>query len=110
MNCGDWRGYAAGCRCVACRSAMAAYKAAHRAQPSGTVDAAPVLAHLTTLHSSGLGTRQIGKLAGVSARHVCRLVAGAVTRLRPDTAARLLAVRPILAHGAIVPGTRTHRF
>jgi hypothetical protein len=102
--------YSLGCRCVACRAAHAAYGLACRRCPVGSVDAAPVRAHLEQLRAGGLGVRQLGKLGGVSARHVGRILLGQVEQLRPATAAALLGVRPVLARGALVPGTRTHRF
>jgi hypothetical protein len=92
---------------VQCRAANSAY--AHRS-PVGTVDAAPARAYLVQLAQIGLGSAQVAALAHVSRLTVRRVRRGTLTRLRPSTAAALLAVRPVLAAGAIVPGTRTHRF
>jgi hypothetical protein len=95
---------------VPCRAALAQYKRDRRLHPTGTVDASSARAHLAQLQARGIGARQLGKLAGISSRHVARVLAGRVARLRPATAARLLSVRPVLARGASVAGTRTHRF
>ena len=106
---GTRRSYAAGCRCVLCRAANAAYVAGHRTA-TGSVDAAAVRAHLAQLAACGVGYRQVAAQTGVAASVVSAVRAGRVPRLQPATATRLLQARAILAHGALVPGTRTWRF
>jgi hypothetical protein len=109
MPHGSRRSYVLGCRCVVCRSANAAYAAQQRAAPVGHADVARVLAHVAALRSLGLGYRHIARLAGVAASVVKLL--GPDAKLRPATAAKLLAVvQPSLAHGCVVPGTKTWRF
>jgi len=105
---GTRRAYRSGCRCLRCRDANAQATRNHRAAPLGTVDASPARLHLAQLQAAGLGYRQIARLAGCASVTVRRVLAGC-PQLRPATAARLLSVRPILAHGATVPGTKTHR-
>lgn len=101
--------YAAGCHCTPCRAANAAYVAAHRA-PAGLVDAGPARAHLAALAALGLGYRQSAQLAGVAPSTTRAVLAGTLPTIRPTTAARLLTVRPVLAPGALVAGTKTWRY
>lgn len=108
MTHGQRRAYSAGCRCVGCRAANAAYSAAHRV-PIGTIDAAPVRVHLSQLQRLGVGYRTIARQTGVSASVVSSVLSGAAAQLRPSTAARLLLARPSVARGAFVPATRTWR-
>jgi len=110
LDHGSRRTYAHGCRCTLCRAANAAYVAAQRQTPTGLTDAGPARAHLAALQRAGLGTRQLAALAPASRATIAAVLAGTVTTVRPDTAARLLAVRPVLALGAHVAGTKTHRF
>jgi hypothetical protein len=110
MTHGTRRAYVAGCRCTKCRAGNAAAVAAYRRQPAPLVPAAPVVSHLQQLHALGLGARQIARLASLGAQVITRLLTGRQTRLRAETAAKLAAVRPTLAHGATVPGTKTWRF
>jgi hypothetical protein len=110
MTHGSRPSYVAGCRCTPCRAGNAATVAAYRQQPAPLLDAGPILAHLHQLHALGLGARQIARLAGLGAQVIRRLTTGQQTRLRAATAAALLGVRPTLARGARVPGTRTWRF
>lgn len=93
-----------GCRCGAC---TAANRAQHRrrsrmiayGQWQPYVDAEPARQHVQALRAAGLGRRRIAQLAGVPASAVAGLLYGQpgrppARRLRPGTAARLLAVQP----------------
>jgi hypothetical protein len=92
------------CKCLACRKADADYqRLRYRKQGYGTwqplVDADPVRAHLAMLREHGVSYIQTAKLAGLYAPTVGRLiytVAGRppVKRVRPETAAAILSVRP----------------
>lgn len=113
-----------GCRCRRCKKAnrreenhrtrMQAYG---RWEPY--VDAGPVRGHVRALQEFGLGWKRIAALAGVSASVVSKLLYGVPERgmgpskrVRPETAARLLAVRPDpsrLAGHAYVDATGTRR-
>lgn len=104
------------CRCVSCRAANSAYDAARsRRRAAGEratdlVDAAPVRRHVFELADLGMGWRQVGRVAGVSRGIMERLIGhcGPPTeRLRPDVAARILAVQLELAGGALVDGAAT---
>ncbi|WP_067812295.1 helix-turn-helix domain-containing protein [Actinomadura kijaniata] len=112
------------CRCPACTAANRRYVnrrtrliAYGRWQPY--VDAAPVRAHVRQLMQAGLGWRRIAALAGVSNGALCKLLYGdrrtgrlPSRKLRPDTAAALLAVRAdldTLAPGARIDAAGTRR-
>lgn len=81
------------------------------------VDAAPVRDHVRAQMTAGLGWQRIAGLAGVSTSTVSNLIyvkAGRslTTRMRPTTAARLLAVRAdldTLAPHALIDATGTRR-
>jgi hypothetical protein len=82
------------------------------------IDAAPVREHLTYLRDYHLGMTQIAKLAHTSVSHIRQLVgttAGGrptTLRVRPSTAARILAIQPspaTVAPSARVDGTGTRR-
>lgn len=118
MNHGQRSTYVKGCRCDACRAANARYaKLAKYRQDTGRtvmVDAAPVKAHLRRLRAAGVGKRTIANHAGVSQTVVNRLIgidhSRPATRVRPEIAQKLLAVRPhALADGALVDATGTTR-
>jgi hypothetical protein len=104
---GQRRFYRAGCRCVRCRASNAAYVTARRAAPR--VPAAPVRQHILALQAQGLGYRRVAALAGIGASSVLRLRAGRRTWTTPATAARVLKVRPALAHGTRVASWRLLR-
>jgi hypothetical protein len=57
-----------------------------------------------------MGARQIARRARTSTATIKALTTGRQRALRSTTAAQLLAVRPTLAHGCIVAGTKTWRF
>lgn len=108
---GDRRTYRRGCRCLLCRAANAAYEAARAAGKVGhapdLVSADKAREHLRCLRAKGVGYRQAARLAGLSPQLVAHVRAGRVDRIRADTALRILAVKPALARGQVVPAWRT---
>lgn len=106
------------CRCRACRDAYAAW-ALHRnrlrayGRLEALADAAPVVAHIQRLRSTGMGYRRIAALAGVDFQLVGRVLFGRQghpqKRLAADSARRLLAVQPDPLPGAYVPALGVHR-
>jgi len=107
---GARRAYRAGCRCVQCRAANAAYVAARRASPVGLVDATPARIYLRQLAALGVGLDHAAQASGVSLTILKRVRSGRQARIRPATVAAILAVRPTLARGAVVAGTKTWRY
>jgi transcriptional regulator with XRE-family HTH domain len=109
------------CRCLPCASANSTYEAARvRSLAYGRtpyVDAGPAREHVRALGEAGLGWKHVARLAGVSYGAMSKLLYGEQNRrlgpskrIRPDAAARILAVRvDQLADGAIVDGTGTRR-
>ncbi|MFD7410135.1 hypothetical protein [Kitasatospora purpeofusca] len=95
-----------GCRCYTCGWAVATYRdqreqLVRRGQWQPFVDAAPVRAHVAELKACGLGERTIAALARVDRKRIRELLHGRTergtpppTRIRPATAAALLAVEP----------------
>lgn len=110
LDHGTRRNYLHGCRCTVCRAANAAYVATQRRCPTGSTDATAARTHLASLARAGLGSRQLAHLAGLSRSTIRAVLDGTSASLRPATAATLLGLAPILAHGTRVPGTKTHRF
>lgn len=113
-----------GCRCTPCRKASSAYTANRTRQIAygrwePFVDAAPVRAHVETLRAAGIGWKRVAALAGVTPSVVEKLVYGSPRqrtgpskRVRPETAAKLLAVTADLASlggAAKVDATGTRR-
>lgn len=108
-----------GCRCRPCRDATAAYNRRRtRGLLYGTwsplVDATPVREHLAALSAAGIGWKRAAVLADVAASTVSKLLYGRppTRRVKPETARRLLAVRPsldVMLDGARVDATGTHR-
>jgi len=110
------------CRCDACREANRVYNSQReRQQLYGRwrpwVDAAPAREHLLRLQAAGIGRRRAAELAGVPPTVVSRLLYGKAggpprERIRPGTAARILAVDPgtaTPAPGVLVDATGTRR-
>lgn len=104
---GEWGGDSAnGCRCDKCRAAIARYEQerARRIEPA-YVSASPVREHLAWLSTQGVGWKRAAAVAGLSSSTVWKLLYGdpkrnraPSKRVRPETAAKLLAVTP--SHGA----------
>jgi transcriptional regulator with XRE-family HTH domain len=112
------------CKCDLCEEANRTYVARRaRLKAYGQwepyVDAEPVREHVRTLIGFGLGWMQIAKIAGVPRGVMSKLLYGdgprglaPSKRVRPHTAAKILAVEPsfdMLADGAMVDGTATRR-
>jgi predicted transcriptional regulator len=120
---GPGPGMGPGCRCEACTAASRAEGTRRsrailygRWQPY--VDAGPVREHLRALAAAGIGHRRVGELAGVSSGSLSKILYGGPgnrppsKRVRPQTAAAILALRPTppqLAPGALVDITGTRR-
>ncbi|ACU71945.1 hypothetical protein Caci_3036 [Catenulispora acidiphila DSM 44928] len=95
-----------GCRCYTRCWAVAEYNdRRERAIAYGTwrpfVDAQPVRDHVNNLRRCGIGQRRIAQLSGVSGNTLTRILYGApakglapTTRMRPEIAVKLMAVRP----------------
>ena len=112
------------CRCDPCRAANTrATRERRRAQLygrwDGLTDAQPARDHIHTLTTQGMGLKQVAAAARISSGTLTKLIYGAprpdgtrrppARRVRPDTAARLLAVTPHLADGARIDATGTRR-
>lgn len=92
------------CRCRRCRAACSAYRRQVTMRTTaGTwnpwVDAEPARAHVRELGAVGIGYKQVAKVAGVARTTVTKLLHGTrggppTKRLRPETAAAILAVQP----------------
>lgn len=89
----DWRN---GCRCFDCSAAAVLYeKRRQRARARGEVayiDATEAREHLLFLRANGLARRGVAAASGVSQSQVSKIARGAVKRIRPATADRILAV------------------
>lgn len=95
-----------GCRCYPCAAARSAYdENRNRAIAYGTwnpwVEAEPVRAHALYLRECGIGLRRLADLTGLSRSVLIGLINGKpgrppASRVRPETAARILAVEPTL--------------
>lgn len=103
------------CRCVPCRDANTAYERTRSRQKAygrwnELVDAQPARDHVLDLMRRGLGLARIGQLAGVSHGAMGKLIYGErrrggvpSRRIRPATAAKILAVTADLANlGAVI--------
>lgn len=112
------------CRCEPCKAAnRQAENDRYRQQAYGRwqpyVDARPVRAHVRMLMDYGMGWKRIAAMAGVSRGSVEKLLYGSAhrdmapsKRVRPETAAKLLAIRPEgdrLGGAVSVDSTGTHR-
>jgi transcriptional regulator with XRE-family HTH domain len=120
---GPGPGKGPGCRCEACTAANRQEAArASRLRVYGRwapfVDADAARAHVQALGRAGIGWRRVAALAGVSTSAMSKLLYGGPSdrkpaqRIRPATAAAILAVRPgasNLGGSALVDATGTHR-
>jgi hypothetical protein len=120
---GTRKSFVAGCHCTPCRTANRAYENNRqrmilygRWRPY--VDAGPAREHVRALREAGIGWKRVAELAGLSTSVVSKLLYGGpgdrppAKRLRPETEAAILAVRPALdtfADSAPVDATGTHR-
>jgi hypothetical protein len=109
------------CRCADCREACRVYEQARRRkalygrwQPYVPADEAR--AHVRSLQAAGMGWKRIARAAGLSPSVLWKLLYGDRTRnlapskrIRPATAAALLAVEPDLAPGAYIDAGPTWR-
>jgi transposase len=104
-----------GCRCDLCRSNRSQKQTARRKQiaygryQNALVDAEPVREHMAMLMSYGIGINRIAKMAGVSHQTVYPLMYGrssydiqrgkapSTTRIKRESAERLLALKPAIA-------------
>lgn len=120
---GPGPGKGSGCRCNACRAANRT-QARHRERQilydrwAPYVDAGPAREHVRALSAAGVGWKRAAELAGVSSGAVSRLLYGGPgdrapsRRIRPQTAAAILAIRPTaqaFAPGALVASTGIRR-
>ncbi|HEX6938422.1 MAG TPA: hypothetical protein VF158_03355 [Longimicrobiales bacterium] len=95
-----------GCRCYTCALAVSEYNANRaRAIAYGTwqpfVDAAPVRAHIEHLRECGIGLRRLAELTGLHRSLLSAITNGRsgkppASKIRPQTAERILAVEPTL--------------
>lgn len=106
------------CRCELCTEANRAYargrdRASRRpdeVRVSPFVTARAVRAHLADLSAQGVGYKRVAQVAGVSASSLMKVVSGQRTRLRRETAEKVLAVTPsAAAPGAYVDAGPTWR-
>lgn len=112
------------CKCGPCKAANRRYVANRNrliayGQWQPYADAEPVRAHVRRLQAAGLGWRRIGQLAGVPNGSMSKLIygdpprgMGPSKRLRPKTAAAILAIQPgldVLAERVLVDATGTRR-
>jgi DNA-binding Xre family transcriptional regulator len=101
-----------GCRCFECSAAAVLYEkrrvAARRRGEAPFVAADEARAHLLWLRQNGIGRRTIEAQTGLSNSTVSKIAKGTVTRIRPSTAERILAVHLGKAPGgAAMDATRT---
>lgn len=106
------------CRCEPCRDAANAYaRDLRRRKAYGVlpyVDAEPARRHLNWLRDEGMGLKTIAKASGVAHGSLAKLLYGDAARgmqpskrIRPETAAAILATPPILADGCPVDPRET---
>lgn len=120
---GPGPGTGPGCRCDSCTAANREAER-HRERQilygrwEPYVDAAPARDHVRALAAAGIGWKRAAQLAGVSTGAMSKLLYGGPAdrppsrRIRPQTAAAILAVRPsaqAVAPGSLVDSAGTHR-
>jgi hypothetical protein len=86
--------YVAGkCRCDECRTANREYARSRlKAEPNGLVDAGPARGHLLELSAQGVGRRAVAAACDVALSVVADVRTGRKTRIRAETARRILGV------------------
>lgn len=108
------------CACEPCREASAAYqRSRYRRIGYGSwqplVDAEPVRQHLLQLRSAGISINKVAEASGLYLATVTGILYGLgpnktpKKRLRPETAAKILAVQPGTVTPGIVDPTGTRR-
>lgn len=111
------------CRCLKCAAANTRYEHDRSRQHAygrwdNYVPAEPARAHIRSLMDQGMGLKRIVAVSDVSQGLLWKLVYGKKrpdgtrtpsVRVRKDTEARILAIRPDLAPGARVDATGTRR-
>ncbi len=84
--------YVGGCRCDECRGANAADRRVRRTR-NPLVPVEPVVAHLRALQAAGVGRRRIARTARIAESTLDRIAREPGTRMHPEVAKRVLAVR-----------------
>ena len=109
------------CRCEPCTVANRVYqrerdrhtrRVAYGIEPPrpAYIDATETREHLRWLKSKHVGTRTISMRTGIARTTIWKIMAGTVTKIRPDTADKLLAVgKSTVANGALVDAKDTWR-
>lgn len=109
------------CRCDACRESCRVYEEKRRRQAlygrwQPYVPADEARAHVRQLQAAGMGWKRVAKAAGIHTSVMWKLLYGDPTRnmapskrVRPQTAAAILAVEPDLAPGALIDAGPTWR-
>ena len=109
------------CRCEPCTVANRLYqrerdrrarRVAYGIEPPrlAFIDATETRDHLRWLKSKHVGTRTISMRTGIARTTIWKIMAGTVTKIRPDTADKLLAVgKSTVANGALVDAKDTWR-
>lgn len=94
-----------GCRCFECSDAVYRYEKARRhLREDGIpafIDATEVREHLLWLQSVGVGRRRVSQVTGIAMSTINALRGGHRTRVRPETADKLMGVSLAMAS----PGT-----
>lgn len=103
-------------KCALCRAANSAYQTRRTRQRAygrkPFIDATPARDHIRQLQATGMGRRRVAELAGLAPSVVTALLYGRrghqpTNRIRPDTAAAILAVEP--GHATRVPALGARR-
>lgn len=86
--------YVSGCRCGACREANREYaRLRTKLPPNPLVPAGRVQAHIERLSARGIGKRAVADVAKTSVTTIGELRTGRKTKLRKETADRILAAK-----------------
>ena len=104
--------YTHGCRCTLCRAANAAYTThrkheAKAGRSNRLIAASPVRKHLRALSKASVGKRVVADISGVAVSTLGLISTGKNTKIREQSAARILAVTAEAAadraHGNVGP-------